>query len=231
MEKTLTVPIRTDVPPSSHPEVIRGDFITREENLGTLQTARNAMAAIYQNWGAINEAESKVKNKIMLGPEVHATVERVARKVDISLASLKQRREGLEKEITSALKVIDSHDPVNMEIRSHFKSLARSKPSSALAEINRLLNEGDRQTARAILSAPPYLSGLDQKNFEIIQKQARKLLHPNEQGLLEDIDTAIQRVEFSAGEFVKTMSKKVRAYKDPDIKILSKLRGGEENNE
>lgn len=87
-------------------------------------------------------------------------------------------------------------DAVSGEIRAWIR--AQPNPLSAAMGF---ITTGDAISANAVLRAPEFLSGLDQKNRWTFQLAVRKAFTPDQQHLLEDIDRAVERVEAAIRSF------------------------------
>jgi hypothetical protein len=76
---------------------------------------------------------------------------------------------------------------LQQEIRSYLRSLPEGKRTD---EVRRLIEQGDRSAVRAVLSAPPYLTGLDQQIFNIVRDEAVKRTNPKRFAYLQGIREA-----------------------------------------
>lgn len=192
------LPVRTDIKPSYHPDVVQGDYITHPDNANLLGTARDVLAQTYQLWGSLNDATSKVENKKMLAQRARKEVDATLPQLDRARAQLVREREKLRDRIAKTLRPEKPGDPsVASEIRSYLRS--EGQPLERALE---RIKAGDLQSVQAVLSAPAYLSGLKPEQYQLVEDAATRRFHDADRGLIEDIGQAVGSIEAAGSAFV-----------------------------
>jgi hypothetical protein len=123
------------------------------------------------------------------------TFNRTARTVGLRLAEMKAHLSILEERMTEALR--DPRDAtadefaVAEEVMAHLRSLPESDRSAFIAKA---VDEDDRRTVAAVLSAPPLLSGIGSETSRTVRDQAARRWASVEHEQAGAIASAIERV-------------------------------------
>ncbi|MCZ8131502.1 MAG: hypothetical protein O9284_09390 [Steroidobacteraceae bacterium] len=203
------------LPPDSHPENIRGEFLQKDPAL--LATAREAMSHAYAIAGAADDLARSVKDRAKLVPSLQPKFESAVGRFARAIDALGQRRAALEQEVTTRV-VGDGRDPVHAEVRAHLKS-QRDGGLSLAMNAARL---GDRRTVAAVLSAPAYLSGMSPAEHAQFAAVAREMLEPEAVGLIKDIDMNAARVQKASVAFAERAAALIRAWRSGDDELIAK---------
>lgn len=173
-------PQKLDMLLGHDPLTIRGEHIEKDPRL--LEAARAPLAAAKGLREQINKLIGTTTNRAELARAASAQMTRVTRHFDKAVPALETRRDALEKEIAAVI-TPGQHDPVGVEIRAHFK--AQKEPFAAAMK---LVEGGDARTTAALLSAPAFLSGLNEEQQATVRAQARVKFAPELHGLATDLD-------------------------------------------
>lgn len=199
--------IRLDIPPDHHPAVIKGDG--PGATLG-----REALAGIYSCYGKVNDVAAQVEDKGRLASAAQPYCERAIQQAGRAMTTLRKQVEHLDSEIATALK-----PPVEPnlagQIRAHW---ARS--GKALTGVKAAIYDGDTATMSAVLNAPAYLSGLDDKNQAVLRLMAAQQFAPDMVAQRGETADALERVERASDHFMQTIAGKLREWRDEDGKII-----------
>ena len=195
------IPIRTDVPPSMHPDALANlsDTLTQKDTLGVnvWNVAREAMQLCYQQYGLLNDTEKSVKEvqstrRLVNGrpTEVAATSKelanaaeaawkRVAPMIDRKVKELTGTQTVLANRVAEALDDPNRKSPVGIALASEVRGYVKSLPlEDRTPFIANAINEGDKATIAAILHAQPFLSGLTALAHSNMRKQAAAKFAP-----------------------------------------------------
>ena len=82
---------------------------------------------------------------------------------------------------------------------------------------------GDVRTASAILSAPSYLSGLDDKQRDVIRQAAVQAHAPAQQAALEEAGRALDKVVRASGRMIEIVAPRIRDWSQPESANLTAL--------
>jgi hypothetical protein len=246
----LEVKVRGDVPMNMHPAVIRPgapDPVTAVatealgimyETYGTIEDAYRALVETadgerYQP-GEVSKGIRHVDQglRVVTGHEgdfveaVTAAFERVAPRVDVRLAEMEKNRARIAAKVEEALGKPDDLAP---EIRAHVRSIRGN--AQQLKFLNDRIVAKDVRTVAAVLSAPPYLSGLTAANHETARNAAEANLAPDDYRQLKATEAAIEAVRLASSRFVErygeAMSLAPTAKPDHRSKaLLGRLRSG-----
>ena len=85
------------------------------------------------------------------------------------------------------------------EIRTHLKGLAKGE---RVTFVKRAIDEGDRRTVAAVLHAPPYLSGLTDRQLGTLRDFAANAFAPTEHAQARATRAAIDRVTSGGSRLV-----------------------------
>jgi len=199
-----------EIPIDAHPGIIKG-------NSPLLEPARRAQTAIWDVWNKVKSAQHEVDDKKRLAQVAQKAVEHSLRVADTSYKHLHQSRQALAEQIDAAVRP-KAPDAMGVEIRSHMKA-----GKKAFAEMAERIQKGDRRTVAAVLTAPAYLSGLDDKQYDTLLGMAEKTFCPDEVATLGQIDKATSRLERSVDQMGETLAPRIRQWQGNDDKALEDL--------
>lgn len=206
--KAQTVGIQ--IPLDAHPDVIRGKS-------SLLEPARQASRVMWDVWNKVKVATGEVTDKKRLAGVAQKAVERAFQVTETNVKYLKKSR-GVLIEQVAATVTPKAPDALGVEIRAHFKS-----GNKAFFEVGAAIQKGDKRTVAAVLTAPAYLSGLDDKQYNTLLDMAKKQLCPEDSGTIMDIDNAVARLERSAEQMSTTFAPLIREWLGNDEKALEDL--------
>ena len=199
--------IRLDIPPDHHPTVIQGD------SHGAI-TGRGALTAIYDAIGKINDTAARVKDKGRLASAAQPFAERAVQAVGRAMETLKKQVEHLDSQIATAIS-----PPVEPNLAGQIRDYWANSGSS-LPGLRKAIEDGDAATMSAVLHTPAYLSGLSDKNQEILRVTATKRYAPDKAVQRAEAADALQRVERTTNFFMETIAGNLRKWRDDDAKII-----------
>ena len=210
-------PIRTDIEPSLHPDVLgrEAKALDVENTIGrhALTDARSAMTVAYSSIGDPNDAVNAVRNATKAGGVrmVKGTVPqhfppseelvnaaqrafyRASRQIDASTASLNNHMRALESRVAAAVDDTTARTPLAAEVRHHVKTLKENR----IGFVMKLIESGEKGSVASILGVPSYLSGLADKDMGILRTQAERKRAPIDTEQLAATRAVLARVEFS----------------------------------
>jgi hypothetical protein len=218
MPKETRNVIRLNVPLDNNPAVIRGVHLEKQASLH--EALRNAMQHLYDTWGAIGDLAEKVQDKTLLAQRAQPVCERAIRAAESAVAHARQRATDLDKAIRGQL-VPTRADAAAVEIRTYLR-----QQKEPLAAANGLVSAGDRRSVAAVLDAPPFLSGLTADGQRAIELRARGAFVPDDQGLLEDLNANVPKLERALASFTERMAANLREWASADHKLIDRELGG-----
>ena len=191
------------------------------------QAAKGAMVSIWTTWNAVKAAaEDEGTDLPTLARVSQQAVERGLASADRASETITAQIGTLEQEVEAAIKPRQP-DPLASEIRQHWKDELRACDLGRLMEAVRI----DARTASAVLSAPSYLSGLDDERFTLIRKAAVDGHCPEKQADLEEARRALDKLQAASHRMVSTLAPKINLWANPEPTSLRQLRviasGGE----
>jgi hypothetical protein len=241
-------PIDTAVPLDLHPDALLPHAATfapadMPGRMG-LDLGRAALAEMHDSYRkiahaarAIQETEHSIVStpaglrvgRADLGPLVEAAkvaFDRTARAVDTRLTALAGEHAELSKRLEATL-VEPSRSAAGIaqagEVRTHLRSLG--SPAKAMAVAMEALQAGDRVTAAAVLTAPPYLSGLDAAKHEELRKLAASMLEPKLDTAMTALDKITDHVRRATQSYVGMYAKVAKAANaGPSNRVRAALR-------
>ena len=83
-----------------------------------------------------------------------------------------------------------------------------------------IVETGDLTTIAAVLSAPAYLSGLTEKQHDLIRTFAAQTLAPEQTAQRAEAVEALGRVTKANDHFMERIGNQLREWRDDDAKII-----------
>ena len=200
--------IRLDIPPDHHPTVIQGD------SPGAV-TGRGALTAIYDAIGKINDTAARVQDKGRLASAAQPFAERAVQHAGRAMVTLKKQVEHLDSQIATAIK-----PQVESNLAGQIRDYWANSGSKALPGLREAIEDGDAATMSAVLHTPAYLSGLSDKDQEILRVTATKRYAPDKAVQRAEAADALERVERATNFFMETIAGNLRKWWDDDAKII-----------
>lgn len=229
-DTTNGVPILPNIPISLHPGSL-GNIAPALSQEGTpgaraLSIAQAALTTSYTAYAKVEEAVGSLP----LGDEVRMVNGRPTKLAGGAVDQLVAATEGASKRVLSVVQknyeelgkieqTLDQQvaaaidDParktpvglsVATEIRAHVKALPDGKRATfAYAAVE----AGDKQTVAALLHAPPYLSGLTDKQMAALRQRAAHAFAPVETTQLEAVRNAADMVASAGSRLVERFSR------------------------
>jgi len=210
-------PQRLDIPPDHNELVVRGTHIEKDAKL--LEAARAPLAAARQMRETINTLVGSTANRAELARAAEARMTTVTKSFDAAVPALEARKATVEAQIT---KLFEPQCSAAGEIRQHFKST-----SEPYAQAAKLIESGDLRSTRALLGAPPYLSGLTSEQMDTLRTAARAKFAPDLHGLSGDLDRAIGTLNRVGSAVVKQVGEAIHKWgaADRDANAIKKALG------
>lgn len=203
--------VRTDISPSNHPGVIRGDG-------PSARTARAALTTMFDTASNINDIQSKIADKGLLAKRAIPVAERAVAHAGRAIDTIGKQIAHLDTEIAAAIgKKIEPN--LANAIRAHF-----APTKIPLKEIGDLIGKGDLTTTAAILGAPPYLSGLTDKSHGVLRGLAERRFAPEQVAAREEAVASLGRLELATQNFAAATAEQIRGWQQRDEEILESLK-------
>jgi hypothetical protein len=208
------IPIVLTLPPSSHPEAIRGEFLDKDPQL--VELARAPMKLAYETVGTIEPLAREVRDTNKLAQHAQPRFEQVVKRYAHTIDQLARRRESVAKEIDQRV-VGTGVDPIHAEVRAHLKA----QPDGGLTLAMKAARLGERRTVQAVLQAPAYLSGMSEDEHARFRAVAAETLEPELTGLARDLDANLARVQKASEAFTEHAVKLLNRWRSHDDDIIS----------
>ncbi len=200
---------KIEVPIDYDPRTIVGDG-------ASAQTARGAMNALHGAWMKIRDAAADRTVELpRLAKAAQGAMERALTASDAAQERIVAQVRQLESEIVSLTQ--PRVDPtLAAEVRAYWRERGWTKglPQAVAA---------DARTASAILSAPPYLSGLDDKQREVIRQAAIHAHAAAKQAALDEATRAHDKVVSASGRMMEIVVPRIRDWSRPESEDLAAL--------
>lgn len=231
-------PIRTDIEPSLHPDVLgrEAKALDVENTIGrhALTDARAAMTVAYTSIGDLNDAVNAVRNATASGgvrmvkgtPTRHfppseellsaadRAYNRAARQIDASVASLNNHIRALQHRVDAAVDDTTARTPLAAEVRHHVKTLKGER----MGFVMKLIDTGDKGSVASILGAPSYLSGLTDKDIGPLREYAARKWAPIDTEQLAATKLVLERVQVSGGRLLERFMAVLNSRDAPTVK-------------
>ena len=222
-DPTLLLDTRqVEVPIDHNPDAVIGEG-------PSAHAAKAAMVSIWATWNAVKAAaEDPATDLSTLARVSQQAVERGLASADRAVDTITAQIEALEQQIDSAI-MPPQTDPFAGEIRNHWKSELTNRSrvgnqdSSPLGALMSAVKT-DTRTASAVLSAPPYLSGLNDEQYSMLRKTAVDAHCPERQADLDEARRALGKVQNAADRVTKTLAPNITLWVNPEPTALRQLR-------
>jgi len=179
-------------------------------------TARGAMNALHGAWVKIRDAAADQSVELpRLAKAATGAMERALTASDGALERIDAQMRQLESEIVALTQ--PRVDPtLAAEVRAYWREKGWANGlSEAVAS--------DARTASAVLSAPPYLSGLNDKQREVIRQLAVKAHAADRQAALEEATRAREKIDRASTRMIEIVTPRIREWQRPDNADLTAL--------
>lgn len=211
MPEELSIPVHTGIIADYHPDTIKGIS-------PAVATTQRALTPAYDYLGKILDAEKIIRNKLDLAKHARPMFDKIGRSLEEGIRFLDLQKSTAEKTLNEKLTAA-KNAPQAAEIRAHFKN-----SKSPLTELTNLIRSGDRQTAAAVLGAPPYLSGLTDEHAQLLRTMAEETLEPELMAHRNEAEAGISKLMRATQYVSETREKKMKAWtKDSDDAAIAAL--------
>lgn len=202
---------RVEMPIDHAPENVIGDG-------PSARLARDAMTSIWSAWGAIRAAaEDPATDLATLSKLAQRALEKGLTAADRAIASIEGQISGIEKSIEATIRPPVS-DTLAAEIRSHWRA-SGAKPTEVAKAVS-----ADVRTASAVLGAPSYLSGLDDKKIALVRQNAVAAHASEDQAALEEAQRALGRLTAARDRSTSALAPRIALWRDPQPTAMRQLR-------
>ena len=202
-DRNIEVPIDYD------PRVIAGEG-------PSAQSARGAMNAMHGAWVKIRDAAADQSVELpRLAKAATGAMERALTAADGALSRIDTQVKALEREIANA-----TQPPVEPNLAAEVRAYWRERgwtnglPQAVAA---------DPRTASAVLSAPAYLSGLNDKQRAVIRTAAVQAHAAERQAALEEATAARDKLQRASSRMIELVVPRIRDWERPDNANLTDL--------
>lgn len=220
-------PVRADVPIDLHPDALGGHakVLDVETTIGryALADGRTALTLAYTAIASLNDAEKAVREATGEAPEAFfdaadKAVRRATSQLDARVASLSNHIKALETRVAEALA---SPSAVAAEIRSHVKALPANKRTTFAHEA---IQRDDKTTVAALLAAPSFLSGLDDKELGLVRTRAAAKFAPVDASQLTATREVLDKVHAAGSRLIARYGKVVDLRDSPAVRAAQSVR-------
>ncbi len=205
----MEIPLRIDLPPTSHPSMIRGS--------GPGATAaKAAMGGMYEAHGQIIDLGKSVKDKSQIPGAALPHMERAVSKAGAAQELLTGQIVTLAKELATEIK--GQPTAAAAEIRAFW---ARKK--TPLGALGMMFHDAanNRETVSAILGGPAYLCNLSDDNIRMLRDQAEQSLCPEKRDLLAETRTALGILDKAVESFTSKTTALLNRWQSRDAAIIA----------
>ncbi len=215
----MSTSIDTRVTPALHPDNVKEIEGYGEDTAMVVGPTATAFSEAYEGIRAVHDARDKAKTNptwneaqqiIHTDDFARKHLDRIARSFDSVRGNLEKGIASLEQELSQPV-ASRAAGPISTEIRAHVKALPTGKLHTFLQEA---LANGDHDTARAVLGAPPYLSGLTPEFQATYLRSYHERTSPDKAKRLKAMRGAKAMIEERAGLVFKELEKAVGAKPD-----------------
>lgn len=220
-DPSLQMNLRTvDVPIDHNPDTIIGEGVSATH-------AKNAMMSVWGTWNAVKMAAEDPDTPLpTLARVSQQAVERGLAQCDRAVGLISESIKSLESSIEEDV-CPRQPDMLAAEIRSYWRTAVSGKDGKLnkgkLSGMMQAVAE-DKRTSSAILSAPPYLSGLDDKAHALIRQTAVNHWAAERQADLEEAQRAHDKVAAAARRVTELLAPKIAQWANPEPTKLRQLR-------
>lgn len=200
---------KIEVPIDYDPRVIVGEG-------PSAQSARGAMNAMHGAWMKIRDAAADQSVELpRLAKAATGAMERALTAADGALSRIDTQVKALEREIANA-----TQPPVEPNLAAEVRAYWRERgwtnglPQAVAA---------DPRTSSAVLSAPAYLSGLDEKQRVVIRTAAVQAHAAERQAALEEATAARDKLQRASSRMIELVAPRIRDWERPDNANLTDL--------
>lgn len=200
---------KIEVPIDYDPRVIAGEG-------PSAQTARGALNTMHGAWMKIRDAAADQSVELpRLAKAATGAMERALTAADGALERIEKQVKAMEREIAAA-----TQPPVEPSLAAEVRAYWRERgwtnglPQAVAA---------DPRTSSAVLSAPAYLSGLDDKQREIIRMTAVKAHATERLAALEEATEARDKLQRASSRMIELVVPRIRDWERPDNADLTDL--------
>lgn len=195
--------VKTKVTPSLHPQNITHIDGYSEETAAVLKPTEDAFKLAYESVAAVHAAREAARqnptwNESAQVIATQAFADKVFDKVARSFDSVRDRLvkgiASLEQQLSAPVESKAS-STLSVEIRNHCKSL---NIGGRMSFIRQAMMDHDERTVSAVLGAPAYLSGLDQKMAEVLLREYHSRHSPELANRLKAMQGAKDLIERNA---------------------------------
>lgn len=203
---------KVDIPLDHNPDAVIGEGPSSH-------AAKGAMMSIWTTWNAVKTAaEDRNTDLPALARVGQQAVERGLAAADKASAAIMSNLAALDREITSAIRP-PVPDALSVEIRQYWRREGDEKLGALMSAI-----QSDTRTSSAVLSAPAYLSGLDDEQQENFRAVAVNAHAPERQADLEEAQRALAKVQAAAERVTQTLGPKITLWSNPEPTAMRQLR-------
>ena len=160
-------------------------------------------------------------HKAELARKSQPKVEAAGAKLDNTLSLVRERRNQLVEQLDKDLQPKAPTDPRYTEIRTVIREIAASKGGKRPVEIlMSAIEQGDRDTIGAVISAPTITTGLTPKEQQNVRDFALRKWFPDKVEALKNLDSDLERAEKMRDAFLEDMVTTMSGLMDKEAQII-----------
>ncbi len=240
------IPINLSIPPDAHPAVLRsGNAVLKHAMKSTYKTWSGVTNAEAQLDEKAKGMRPKPSGKRMdktekaffqreidewmkksseyqsdLARDATPKIESALASLDKALSSARQQAQNLSNEINMELVPRTVDTTYDTEIREHLREVAGGRKATPIDVLRTAVDSGDRRVIAAVLGAPPFLLGIDQKTHDILKTTAIKKYCGEKQDALDALNADIDRVQRARDSFFERMTTSIRSWQSEEQQII-----------
>lgn len=178
-----------------------------------LDRAREAMSAIRSSWDAIRDAARETEDVRKLAKDAGQLASRATRAADKATEYLANAEDNLREQIRERVEV-----SVNPALATEIRQAARGRDDLVTMVMN------DRRVASAILSAPAFLSGIDNRRQATL-REAAEGAHAGEQvARLRQVRRAAEQIDAAGRRVNSELMTRVRDWDKAEPSAVVRMR-------
>lgn len=217
--------IDTRITPALHPQSVASMEDFDDDTAGELQQVVDAFTQAYTVIGQIHDARDAAEGDMTLTPAARVlqtsdvankVMERATRAFDKVAANMRSGVALVQKELTAPVQARAAHT-IAQEIRAYARSL-KDQGKSVAGFVTEAIARGDEDSVTAILGAPSYLSGIDDKTQAVLLRMYHEKQNPVAAKRLRAMQAAADMVDRTSPLILKSIVEAVGHYVDPKTK-------------
>ncbi len=214
--ETKEIPVRVSLPLGMHPSMCQAKGPEAD-------SARHAMAGLYSAAGKMQDMEKTSVDRDALGRAAKPYATKAVAQAGACVERLQEQLTNVKAEI--AREIISkpyASQTIGAEVRAHYKA-----ENHRLARLNSVIiaaGNGDEQAHRImseVLQAPPFLSGLSDKDHLMLRGVTASRVCPAMIDRRNNIEASLRTLSDATDDFSKLATKQINSWVSRDTDLLA----------